>query len=169
MQMLKAIYNCNSAVGCAGISPEELEYEGTMMFASVREDIFADDRKHFNCLVLYTPLFNIAELHDCATKVTAFKTLGGSDIDRGFAAAGGIAQTVLLRLARGRSLDIWINEMKFMLWEEDQLEVRCSWCTLQWNVVDSESLHGKGQAIHMFLMMPAGHSAADCTASFALL
>lgn len=110
-----------------------------MIFASPRENVFIDNRKSSRVLVLYMPLFDLAELHDCAPKVAKFNTLEGSDIDKGFAVAGGIARVVLLSLAHGWGPGSWIRDVKHHLFccswaPRDVLHVRCADGTLHDNV-----------------------------------
>lgn len=96
-----------------------------MVFASTQEDIFVDEEKFCDTLVLYMPLFSLPELHDCATKVAVFKTLQRPDIDEGFAVAGGIARVVLQGQVQSRGLRLaWIDDVIGALKGHQNIQVR---------------------------------------------
>lgn len=79
------------------------------VFGSPRMDYKKIQRKNAAVLVLYVPLFDLAELLECAKAVTCFQGIEASVIRESFAFAGGVARTVLQnQISSGKSgLENW--------------------------------------------------------------
>ena len=84
--------------GYAGMSSHIHDRE-TFIFTSANPGVFRDAKKHARTLILYTPLFDLEELHLCRDRVTQFQDVKHEDVDAAFTLAGGIARSALLELA----------------------------------------------------------------------